>query len=334
MKSTLSILLSAITLATLTACGGGGGDSPPQQGAAKVAITSTNQGQVVRASVNAGLSVSLPQGSAGGASVAGVASRAQSLGAVAQRAVHAAQASRKGIASASAHPSAALSDTEPCAVSGTMTITLDDRDNNQAVSKNDVVSASFAQCKDSATSSINGAITITLTDTPTDTQFSASANFQNLVAIDGGVTASLSGIVSVGETDTANSTETFLTVGQSGLTVSVASSDYTDSVIFDSGMLIHTLAVSDPNGFVSTILDGSFTVQSLGGKVTVATPLGLTQNNADAFPSSGQLEITGASGSKVRATVLDKTQVRLELDANGDGTYEATSTVAWSTLIG
>src|SRR5690348_17039036 len=60
MKSSLSTVVAASTLALLSACGGGGGDSP-SQGDGKVTITSANQDEVVRASVTAGLSVSTTQ---------------------------------------------------------------------------------------------------------------------------------------------------------------------------------------------------------------------------------------------------------------------------------
>jgi hypothetical protein len=329
MKSSLSILVSATALATLAACGGSGGDSSPQQGS-KVAITSANQSQVVRAGVNAGLSVSLAQGSVGGVSPAGVADRSHALADVLQRAVGAARASRKGIASASAHPAATISDTQPCGVSGTVTIVLDDRDNNQALSNGDAVSATFAQCKDSANTTINGAIAIALTSTPTATQFSASANFQSVVVIDNGATSTISGTVVVAENDMPTVTETTLSVGNGGLTASTSSTGYDDSVSFASGFLIKTDETSA--GDVSVSLSGTLTAQSVGGSITISTPQPMVEASGDTHPSSGQVIVTGASGSTVRATVLDNTQVRLELDANGDGTYESTSIVAWTVL--
>ncbi|MFL6630168.1 MAG: hypothetical protein ACJ8G1_27285 [Vitreoscilla sp.] len=330
MKSSLSILVSGTVLATLVACGGSGGDSSPPQGS-KVAITSANQSQVVRASVNAGLSVSLAQGSVGGVSPAGVTDRTHALGGVLQRAMGAARASRKGIASASVHPAATISDTEPCGVSGTVTIVLDDRDNNQALSSGDSVSATFAQCKDSASTTINGAIVIALTSTPTDTQFSASANFQSVVVTDNGVTSTISGTVTVAENDMPTVTETTLSVGSSGLTASTASTGYDDAVSFAAGFVITTDETSA--GDVSVSLSGTMTAQSVGGSITISTPQPIVEGSGDAYPRAGQVIITGASGSSVRATVLDDTQVRLELDANGDGSYESTSTVAWTALI-
>lgn len=331
MKSSLSTIVAASTLAFLSACGGGGGDSPPQPGGSKVAITSANQDAAVRAGVGAGLSVATTQGSVGGLSPAGAAGRTHALDAVLRRAVAAARTTRKGIASASVHPVAAISDTQPCGFSGTLTVTIDDRDANNALSAGDVVTASFAQCQDKATTSVNGAIAITLTTTPTGTQFAANANFQNVIATDDGVSSTLAGSVTVAETDLPTVTETTLTVGGSGLTASTVSTGYSDSVSFAPAFVIRADASS--SGEVSVSLSGTMTAQSLGGSITISTPQPLVEGASDNYPGAGQVVVTGASGSTVRATVLDNTQVRLELDANGDGSYESTSTVAWTALI-
>lgn len=332
MKSSLSVLVSCTMLAALAACGGGGGDSSSNPAGNKVTITSANQDQVVRASVNAGLSVSMAQGRAGGASPAGVADRAHALGAVLERAMTAAQGSRKGIASVAVHPSASASNTEPCSVGGTLTVTVDDHDGNNALSAGDVISVSFAQCKDSATSSMNGAISITLTGTPTATQFAANASFQNVVVVEDGVTSTIAGDVTVAENDTTLDTVTTLNVGSGGLTASTASSGYNDSVSFASGFVIRTDEATS-GASTSVSLSGTMSAQSLGGSITISTPQALVQLSTDNYPSAGQVIVTGATGSAVRATVLDNAQVRVELDANGDGTYESTATVAWTTLI-
>ena len=332
MKSSLSILASAALLATLAACGGGGGDAPSQPGGGKGTITSANQDQVVRASVSAGLSVSMAQNRAGGASPASVADRSHALGTVMQRAIAAAQGSRKGIASATAHPAVSASDTQPCGVSGTLTVTIDDHDANNALSSGDVIAVSFAQCKDSATSSINGAISITLAGTPTATQFTASANFQDIAVVQDGVTSTIAGNVTVSENDTALDTLTTLSVGSGGLTAATASSGYNDSVSFASGFVIQTDEATS-GASTSVSLSGTLSAQSLGGSITISTPQALVQLSSDNYPSAGQVIVTGASGSAVRATVLDKTQVQVDLDANGDGTYESTATVAWTSLI-
>jgi len=42
--------------------------------------------------------------------------------------------------------------------------------------------------------------------------------------------------------------------------------------------------------------------------------------------------VTGASGTHLRVTALSSTSVQLELDANGDGTYERSAVFAWDSI--
>jgi hypothetical protein len=79
-------------------------------------------------------------------------------------------------------------------------------------------------------------------------------------------------------------------------------------------------------------LNGAFTAASIGGRVLVATVVPLRQLGSDADPSSGQVIATGASGTQLRITALSANSVQLELDANGDGTYERSGVFAWDTI--
>jgi hypothetical protein len=65
---------------------------------------------------------------------------------------------------------------------------------------------------------------------------------------------------------------------------------------------------------------------------TVATTVPLVRT-APSYPHQGSLTATGANNSKVRLTALNSTTVQIEVDANGDGTYEHTSTTTWSALL-
>jgi hypothetical protein len=53
----------------------------------------------------------------------------------------------------------------------------------------------------------------------------------------------------------------------------------------------------------------------------------------DAYPSSGMMSILGAAGSHIRLTAMSNTQVRQELDANGDGNFEGSKAVGWPSLL-
>ncbi len=43
--------------------------------------------------------------------------------------------------------------------------------------------------------------------------------------------------------------------------------------------------------------------------------------------------ISGAANSKLKVTALPGSQVKLELDANGDDVYEGSTTLNWNTLM-
>jgi hypothetical protein len=80
-------------------------------------------------------------------------------------------------------------------------------------------------------------------------------------------------------------------------------------------------------------INGSFSATSIGGRVTVSTLQPIRQLATDPFPSSGQVLVTGANNSRLRITVISNTQVRLELDADGDGTFESNNVVTWSSIL-
>ncbi len=323
--------ICTVALASLlSACGGSGDDSPPPtSGAQGVAITANNQAAVARAALNGGFSLALVQNETGnGATIS------SSSTVVAERllehVLRAAVNQRRRIASASAHPDAGGGETDPCGVSGTLTSTWNDVDNNSQLSAGDILTANFQQCQDTPTLSVNGTLTTTLTGTPTASQFTGNAVFASVVAVDGGVTYRLNGAVAVSEVDTDTISDSSFTVASPGLTVGIASSGYTDSIAFDAGMVA---ASSFLAGSSSLTLDGSFTSQSLGGRVTISTPHPLMQQNGDAYPSQGSVLITGAGGSTLLVTVLNATQVQLQVDANGDGTVDGTATTTWTALI-
>ena len=328
MKFHASICAAAVA-ALLSACGGSGDSPPPSSGTQGVAITSSNQSAVARATVNGGFSLALVQDETSNGATASPNSTV-----VAERllehVLRAAVNQRKSVASASAHPDTGSSETEPCGVSGTLTSTWNDVDNNSQLSAGDILTANFQQCQDTPTLSVNGTVTITLTGTPTESQFTGNAVFASVVAVYGGVTYTLNGAVAVNEVDTDTLSDSSFTVASTGLTVGIASTGYSDSIAFDSGMVA---ASSFLAGSSSLTLTGSFTSQSLGGRVTISTPHALLQQNGDAYPSQGSVLITGASGSTLLVTALNTTQVQLQVDANGDGTVDSTTTTTWTALI-
>jgi hypothetical protein len=89
-----------------------------------------------------------------------------------------------------------------------------------------------------------------------------------------------------------------------------------------------TISVIDMGPFVEMTLTGRY-YHPEHGYVDIATIDALRINDFDQFPSSGQIIITGASGSKARLTATSNTQYTLEVDADGDDIYEPLTIENW-----
>jgi hypothetical protein len=67
--------------------------------------------------------------------------------------------------------------------------------------------------------------------------------------------------------------------------------------------------------------------------VSFSTPTTIVRRGTDMYPYTGVLLISGASNSALRLTVLNNSQVQEELDADGNGIYESSTTLDWATLL-
>ena len=338
MKSNISILVAASTLALLSACGGSSdGSSAQPVGPEGLSITSTNQAAVTQATIAGSLSVSSVEtatnsGGEGAQPTAAKAS-AHALTTIVRRALAASQQRRAAIESAGAvHPLAVSTDTEACGVSGTLTTTFNDVDGNGQISAGDILTIQFNQCRDSATSLFNGSAVITMATVPTAEQITGTANFQNLSAVEGGLTSTVDGTLAISETDSDTSSDVALTVGGNGLSTTMASAGYNDVVTLDSGFRVTVDEVFAAQRSQLTY-DGVLQAQSLpGGAVTLTTKSPFVLNDGDDFPSAGVLQVKGMHGTLL-ITVLNATTVQVQLDANDDGVNESTTSTPWTSLV-
>jgi len=344
MRSIPHLLAATAALAFLSACGGGGGDSTPAPTVTAVAITSSNQAKVARATVDGGLALTQSQGlqatdRATALSVKASPSPAR-IGAIEtaiRRALGSMFVQRRTMASADARPAVASSTTDSCDASGSVTVTVDDRDNSGTISSGDTLALAFAQCKDSADDLLDGTMVITMSNvassTSTRLEFTGSLAFQQVSVDLGQTSASINGSVTLSALETSASLQMSLSVGSGGLTVSASWPTFSDTIVYEAGMQIATTETMTSPSTMTVALDGALTAASIGGRVTVTTPQAFAQLESAAYPHAGQVLVTGASGSKLRITVIDITQLQLELDADGNGAYEATTIVPWSTLL-
>jgi hypothetical protein len=69
------------------------------------------------------------------------------------------------------------------------------------------------------------------------------------------------------------------------------------------------------------------------GYVDIDTTVTFVIMYGDDNPSSGVLTVTGANNSSARLTAISSTQCLVEVDADGDGTYEYSSgNISWNEL--
>lgn len=329
---------AALCSSLVAACGGGGGDGAPATPQATVGISSTNQDQVGRAAASAVVSIaSVSSGATASSGGAGVAS----VSWLSRQAALALNSTRKLALANRAQPMA-LVDYVPltqCTAGGTAKVTLDDTNSNGQPDIGETLTFVFTNCKSTANDNVNGTIGISIASagpTAGGITFTGTMTFA-ITGTEGARTATINGAVAATYTDiTSTVSRTDLTVGASNLTGSVTAGGVTETLTYENGFTISETDTSDANGNTiqsSTLVSGGLTSSVLAGRVVLATQTPIVQLAADAYPSSGVLRATGTSGSALRLTALNATQVQVELDADGNGSYEATTTLPWSTVL-
>ncbi len=176
---------------------------------------------------------------------------------------------------------------------------------------------------------VTGAISATFT-------FSAWCN--DGVTVSGRVTASGTIDVDAGELVELEFSFTVLTVsdgtdefsGTGTITASFGTNESmtidmdfrgTDGVTFRVTNLV--LTVTPTVDGENLTIEGRF-YHPVHGYVDVTTPQALAVVTGDVFPSSGEILVSGSSGSKARLTALSSTEFQVEVDADGDDAYETT----------
>lgn len=322
----------AVCSGLVAACGGGGGDTPAAA-QPTVGISSTNQDQVARTSASAVVSVAAAgtgaTGSSGGAGVA-------ALPGAARQVALALQGGRKAALAAGAQPLQVTSETSACPAGGTLTVSVDNANNNNAFDAGDSLTFTFTNCKTTATDNTNGTIAVTVASVSA-TGFTGTMTL-NLASTEGTRTGSVVGSVAASYTDvSATVSRTELLVGAAGLSGTVSVGNVSETIAYENGFSIATTSTVNGAGAAvssSTTVSGAITASGLAnGRIVLATPAPIVQLAADAYPSSGALRATGTSGSTLLVTALSASQVRLQLDADGNGSYEGDKTVAWTVVL-
>lgn len=330
-----AILVTTLTAALLSACGGGGGSSGPApvEPLPALTITTANYQTVAAQSVAAGAYLT----NAGAGSVLGVdAQSAPQPLMIARR-----EALRLGARLAQAQGSmvtgAVTVVVQPCSMGGSMEISLNDANGNQALDAGDSMSLKATGCHE-ADGTMDGQMDFSLksvTGTFGSDFYSAtvSVKLTNLRT----VTASSSTIgqgefqMTISATG-ANATAVSMSIPSFKTSGSVA------GTAFQTTLSGYSLNVSTaPVGFIvrqTLTFGGTLNSSVLEGRdITVSTPVAIVQDSNLDYPSSGQVLAKGANGSQVRVTAQGGSKALIELDANGDNVFETSIQKNWIDLL-
>lgn len=330
-------ILLALTLSTafLAACGGGGGDdSAIPAPVATAALNSTNQDSAARdASSTAFLPLFGPQILTGAQATDG-----RALFKIARAQMDKLPAYLTDAKSNNALVGAVQSQTQNCTSGGSLTISVSDADNNNVASAGDSVAITANNCVESE-GTITGSLGLVINNlsgvfgsnaysagiTMTLNGFSV-ANAQYSASMSGSLslTAIANGLNS--NSQTLSSPSLSLSTTFAGVTRSISVTTYSATATTLPNTTYGYLDTFTASGALTSTAQSSMTITFNTTTPFVARP-------SDNYPSSGVMVITGGANSQLKLTALSDTQVRQELDANGDGIYESSKTVNWNTLL-
>ena len=330
MKNVLFGFCSTLLVLTLGACGGGGSGgttaAPPPPVAAAV-INSANAETVAASSADVALQSG---GLSGFIDIIGLT--ATSTGGVSKlSAVQTASPTFKTTVSNSVISQVPVGPvTEPCAVSGSVTISGDIA-NPATLAAGDFFNIDWNNCDDGQGQVVDGLLEFSITSfegdattggsllgitlTLTAFQVTEGANFYSA---DGDVSLTLDSRTP--PVSVATMSGSTFTVGSNGSTETL--SNFSTTVTENAGMF--------PSSYTTDAM-GTITSTQFDGSVTYDTPVAF-ESIGDAYPYAGELLVTGADNATLRLIALDEVNVRIEADYDGDGAVDETIDTTWDAL--
>jgi hypothetical protein len=241
---------------------------------------------------------------------------------------------------------AVVNQTESCAGGGKLTISVDDINGNQRPDVGESVSITATGCSFEG-NILNGELIMTLnslTGNPNSYPYAMTANlqFNDLVAESPSARDVGNGNLAV-SIDARFTFDESKSLSTSNFTVAGTYSGVAHSRKLTNYAYFYELTPKFANFPLTTTVKGTLTSSAFGSKsITLETPVPFVRVNPQnphmvpdpqTYPSSGQMLITGAAGSKVRLTATNATTVLIELDADGNGSYETSTSKPWSEML-
>jgi len=225
--------------------------------------------------------------------------------------------------------------TTPCEVAGTTTMSFDDSDNDGMLDVGEVFTFVFNNCQDNAASVTSGSMSGTVTRiNDSRTAFDAGITLSSLAqkAVDGSHSLTLNGSVRIGYRALSETAEQMKLSADGAVTALVLTHlPFDDTVTLQSGFVqdsTHDYSV----GRSTSTLTGVMESAKAGGSFAVSTMTPIELYDTDSYPRVGEVTMRGRTGV-MNLRVLSTEQVLVELDANGDGTFESSTPRTWDWLF-
>jgi len=318
------LVLAITTLAVLSACGGGGGDGGTQQ-PTLLDLTAANRDTVAHATAGSllalGVSTAVPVfGSGGGVARHQVpmtvgATWAAAFGATRERPL-------------------AMIPTPPqnCAFGGTTTVTLNDANNNGAWDIGEAATVVFNRCQDTPNYVLDGTTVLTITG-GAPTSFTATMGMTQLAqqATNGRHAMTVNGNLALACTQLSATSMRCTSTASGSVSAAIHTHQFDDTVTLHNGF-VEESTYDDTTSHTLTTLRGTIDSAAAGGAVAVTTESEFGSLDSDEYPHDGSVRVTGNRGV-MRVTAMSAAQVKVDLDAEGDGIFESSKIDTWDWLL-
>ncbi len=217
-----------------------------------------------------------------------------------------------------------------CANGGTVDVTISQANVN-TITVGDRIVAIFVDCDDDLGYVISGTVDITIAAIQGDVLTDVFLLGMDVVMTDIVVTEGTSVMTAEGGfTLTLDSLDfPIVRTSLSGENLQLGSGGELVALIgFD-----HALEIDEVTTVLVANVLGRLDSSTLGGSVDYETTVAI-EAIGDNDPNVGEILVTGADDSSVRIVIVDSSHVRLEIDANGDGTVDEFIDTTWAELNG
>lgn len=317
---------------SLLACGGGGGEAPPTP-----VITSGNYVSVAQEGLAASFYLLNSSNFANGTPTLAAVAPPNALAPV-HFALRQLAPIAQGLATQGQPPLAAsASQTVACPDGGSMSVSANDANGNATLDAGDSITLSMSQCKFQG-STLDGTLEMDFSSVSGNPNtsvyaFAATMKYTNLAVISASNATRGNGSLNLSITSRALHDQTLrLTAPHFSATATYGGASHALSL---SDFVVEETMAPSGTGFTSsTTSNGTFSSSALEDKpLSIATSLPFVRASTQTYPASGQASITDATGRKLRVSVSNATSVLIEGDADGNGSYELSTSKLWSELL-